>query len=238
MFGEALLESAPTLRRRNHWPMATAFTVELIVASVLVLLPLISTGIITMPAQLTLPTPPQYVPIENRQPIAASGSRSGVSVPVTQVVPVSTSNRISNPFGKNRPTVDSPDGQPPLNPGGDGPGKPGGPDLGLKGQPVVVQPPAKPPVISHTTEAMLLSKVVPEYPVIAKISGIQGEVRLHAFVSKDGTITSLSVMGNPPPVLSKAALEAVQQWKYRPYYLNGEPVEIETFITVTFKKTN
>lgn len=85
---------------------------------------------------------------------------------------------------------------------------------------------------------MLLNKVVPEYPLIAKLSGLQGDVKLHAFVDKNGNIRSLTVMGNPPPVLLQAAMNAVQQWKYRPYYLNGEPVEIETFITVTFKKSN
>lgn len=81
-----------------------------------------------------------------------------------------------------------------------------------------------------------MNKVVPDYPLIAKISGIQGDVKLHAFVDRNGNIRSLTVLGTPPPVLAKAALEAVQQWRYRPYLLNGEPVEIETFITVTFKR--
>ena len=74
--------------------------------------------------------------------------------------------------------------------------------------------------------------------MIARISGLQGEVQLHAFVDRNGNIKSLTVLGTPPLVLAKAARDAVEQWKYRPYILNGEPVEIETFITVTFRKAN
>src|SRR5215471_19461259 len=63
MFREALLESSPVLRKRRHWPMATAFTVELIVAAVLVIVPLISTGVIPLSAtRLTLPVPPTFTP--------------------------------------------------------------------------------------------------------------------------------------------------------------------------------
>ncbi|HEY6351287.1 MAG TPA: energy transducer TonB [Candidatus Angelobacter sp.] len=234
MFGEALLESAPTLRRRNHWPMAAAFAVELIVASVLVLLPLISTGILPLRATVIVPTPPKYTRVETQEPIQHSGNRRGVSASVARVVPVSTIG-VTFIDPTTEFTRDSP-GPPPLNPGGNG--NPTGPDLNLKGPTIVPPPPRPPVVISHTTEAMLLNKVVPEYPLIAKISGIQGDVKLHAFVAKDGTIQSLTVLGNPPPVLTQAALDAVRKWKYRPYTLNGEPVEIETFITVTFKKSN
>ena len=70
--------------------------------------------------------------------------------------------------------------------------------------------------------------------MIARISGLQGEVKLHAFVDRNGNIESLAVLGNPPPVFAKAAMDAVKQWKYRPYILNGEPVEIDTTITVNF----
>lgn len=239
MFRDVLLESTPGMRKRSHWALATAFAVELAVGAVLVLLPLVSTGIIPLKATMIVPTPPQYTHLERREPVQASGRTGGVTVPVARVIPVSTSDRIHNPFGK--PTNDDQDnGQPFINVCGNrcGNGDPNGVDLGLRGTPIP-PPPIRPPlVVSHTTEAMLVKKVVPEYPAIAKISGIQGDVRLHAFVAKDGTIQSLTVLGNPPPVLSQAALNAVQQWKYRPYILNGEPVEIETFITVTFRKTN
>ena len=235
MFGEALLESAPTLRRRKRWPIATAFTLELIVATVLVVLPLMSTGVIPLKATVIVPTP-QYTPLERSEPVHRSGGNTGVSIPVARVVPVSTSAPTFGPVLKDTP---EPTNEPFLNPEGSGPGKPSsGPDLGFKGTPITLPPPRRPPIISHTTEAMLLTKVVPEYPMIARISGLQGEVKLHAFVDRNGNIESLTVLGNPPPVFAKAALDAVKQWKYRPYVLNGEPVEIETFITVTFRKAS
>lgn len=239
MFREVLLESTPGMRKRSHWTMATAFAVELAVGAVLVLLPLVSTGIIPLKATMIVPTPPQYTHLERREPVPASGRSSGVTVPVARVIPVSTSDRIHNPFGKPT-TDDQDDGKPFINVCGNRCGS-GGPtvvDLGPNVTPILVPPPAKPLRISHSIEAWLVKKVEPEYPAIAKVAGIQGDVRLHALVAKDGTIQSLTVLGNPPPVLSQAALNAVQQWKYRPYILNGEPVEIETFITVTFRKTN
>jgi protein TonB len=79
----------------------------------------------------------------------------------------------------------------------------------------------------------ILSKPNPIYPPIAKQAHVQGAVVLHAFISKTGTIQKLSVVsGNP--MLTNAAMEAVQNWKYRPYLLNGEPTEVETTVTVNF----
>lgn len=234
MFGETLLESAPTLRRRKRWPIATAFTLELIVAGLFVLLPLLSTGVIPLKATVIVPTPPRYTPLENHQPVHQTGNNRGVSAPQPTVIPVNTSFNFHGPIDPNPPTNShSSDGPPSLNIGG---GNPNGPDL--VGPTITPPPPKRPPVISHTTDAMLLNKVVPEYPMIARISGLQGEVQLHAFVDRNGNIKSLTVLGTPPLVLAKAARDAVEQWKYRPYILNGEPVEIETFITVTFRKAN
>jgi protein TonB len=73
------------------------------------------------------------------------------------------------------------------------------------------------------------------YPKPAALAGVQGEVKLHAIISRNGKIMSLSVISGPP-LLVQAALDAVSQWRYRPYYLNGEAVEVETFITVNFRK--
>lgn len=237
MFGETLLESAPTARRRKRWPIATAFTLELIVAALFVLLPLLSTGVMPLKATVIVPTPPRYTPLENHQPVRQTGNNRGVSAPQPTVIPVSTSFNFHGPIDPNPPTTTiSYDGPPSLNVTN---GDPNGiPNLPLNGPSITPSRPRPPLVVSRTTEAMLTNKVVPEYPVIAKISGIQGDVKLHAFVDKNGNIKSLTVLGTPPPVLAKAAMDAVEQWKYRPYFLNGEPVEIETFITVTFRKAN
>ncbi len=80
---------------------------------------------------------------------------------------------------------------------------------------------------------MLIRDVKPIYPGIAQAAGVQGEVILQAVIGKDGRIENLhAISGNP--LLVKAAVDAVQQWRYHPYLLNGEPVEVETQITVRF----
>jgi TonB family protein len=90
-------------------------------------------------------------------------------------------------------------------------------------------------IVSQLTEAQLLNRVEPVYPHIAVLTGVQGQVKLHAIIARDGSIQSLNVISGHP-LLVRAAAEAVGQWRYRPYILNGEAVEVETFITVNFRK--
>ena len=87
------------------------------------------------------------------------------------------------------------------------------------------------------TRGMLLQKVEPRYPVIAVSARIQGDVVLTAIISKTGTIENLTVLSGHP-MLVQAAIDAVKQWRYRPFLLNGEPVEVETTINVTFRFSN
>ena len=81
---------------------------------------------------------------------------------------------------------------------------------------------------------MLLSPIRPLYPPIAKAAGISGTVVVEAIISKAGTIESLHVISGPE-ILRAAALDAIQAARYRPYQLNGEPIEIQTTITVNFR---
>ena len=90
-----------------------------------------------------------------------------------------------------------------------------------------------PPRISHMMEGNLIRRVQPEYPPLARSARIQGRVVLSAVISKEGTIENLRVLAGHP-MLVRAAIEAVSQWRYRPYILNGESVEVETRITVNF----
>ena len=83
-------------------------------------------------------------------------------------------------------------------------------------------------------QAQLISRIEPRYPPLAIQTKTEGTVYLHAIISRDGRITSLDVISGHP-LLVQAALEAVRQWRYRPTMLNGEPVEVETSITVIFK---
>lgn len=89
------------------------------------------------------------------------------------------------------------------------------------------------PPTSVVMEGNLIVRVQPIYPVLAKSAGIQGTVVLRAEISREGTIQKLQVVSGHP-LLIAAARDAVSQWLYRPYKLNGEPVEVETQVTVKF----
>jgi protein TonB len=84
------------------------------------------------------------------------------------------------------------------------------------------------------TEGRLIQKIEPRYPALAQAARIRGQVLLTAIISKTGEIQNL-VLVSGHPLLVPAAMEAVKKWRYRPYLLNGEPVEVETTITVNFE---
>jgi len=87
------------------------------------------------------------------------------------------------------------------------------------------------------TKGLLVHRVEPTYPVLAKAARVQGEVVLSAVISTNGDIENLQVVSGHP-MLVPGALAAVKQWRYKPYLLNGQPVEVETTITVTFAFVN
>jgi protein TonB len=97
---------------------------------------------------------------------------------------------------------------------------------------------AKPPrpeklIISHLDEGMLLRRMQPVYPHLAITTHTQGSVVLSALINTRGEIEGLQVVSGSP-LLVQAALEAVRQWRYRPYILNGTPIEVQTQVTVNF----
>ncbi len=104
--------------------------------------------------------------------------------------------------------------------------------------PVMPEPPAAKPkgpvlVLPAVQEARLVRRVEPRYPPLPRSAGIEGKVVLRAVIAKDGTIQSLEVMSGHP-LFVYAAREAIAQWRYQPTLLHGEPVEVETQITVVF----
>jgi protein TonB len=121
-----------------------------------------------------------------------------------------------------------------------GPGDPRGQIMSVLSTVEAVGVPAPPvPAPEHRSRQSvimtgnLIHRVEPQYPSIAIRAGIQGTVFIRALIGRDGTIENAHVVGGSP-LLARAALDAVMQWKYRPYYLNGEPIEVETQITVNF----
>jgi len=93
--------------------------------------------------------------------------------------------------------------------------------------------PTRPLPVSHWAEANLVYRVQPSYPTLARQARIQGSVQLRAIISKRGTLENLSVISGHA-MLVASAIEAVKQWRYRPYLLNDQPIEVETEITVNF----
>jgi periplasmic protein TonB len=83
-------------------------------------------------------------------------------------------------------------------------------------------------------QGQILVRTQPVYPPIAKVAHMSGTVVLRAVITKAGTIESLSVVSTTNQMFNNAALDAVKQWKYKPYLLNGEPTEVDTTITVNF----
>jgi protein TonB len=88
-------------------------------------------------------------------------------------------------------------------------------------------------VSQGVSAGLLVRRVNPTYPPLARQARISGQVVLRAVIAKDGSIENLTLVSGHP-MLAPAAIEAVKQWKYRPYLLNGEPVEVDTEVLVNF----
>lgn len=117
------------------------------------------------------------------------------------------------------------------------PGEISGLPSGLGDGNSVISAPPQPPRMIRRSEGvqsgMLIHRIEPQYPAIAKIARVSGTVELRAIIGRDGSVSSIEVLiGNP--LLARAAVEAARQWRYRPTILDGEAVEVETRITVNF----
>jgi TonB family protein len=88
-------------------------------------------------------------------------------------------------------------------------------------------------VSEAVSTGLRVTKVEPQYPEVARTARIQGQVVLKALIDKSGSVEEVTLVSGPP-MLATAAIEAVKQWKYKPYLLNDQPVKIETLITVSF----
>jgi len=104
---------------------------------------------------------------------------------------------------------------------------------GNTGPKVKAEAPKKINISGGVAQGMLLNKTQPTYPPIAKAARVSGTVVLQAIISKTGTIENLRVVTGPA-MLQQSAMDAVKTWRYRPYLLNGDPVEVETTVNVVF----
>jgi TonB family protein len=110
-----------------------------------------------------------------------------------------------------------------------------------KNEPTSQQPPAPQPqapvrirVSRGVSQGLIVKKVQPEYPPEAREQRIQGEVVLRVMVSRQGDVSKVSLISGHP-LLAPAAMDAVKQWKYQPFLLNGQPLEVDTEVVVNFR---
>jgi protein TonB len=103
--------------------------------------------------------------------------------------------------------------------------------------PLPSRPPSRIRVEANVAKKSLLTQAIPVYPEAAKAAHVCGTILLHAIIGKDGTVQQLEYISGPR-LLSKSAMDAVRQWRYRPTVLNGEPVEVDTKISIVYKLGN
>ena len=241
MFEDSLIESGGRLRTKRGATTLVSFLLQVALVGILVVLPLVFTE--ALPKQqlmtfLVAPPPPPPPP----PPAAATPIKT---VKVVQTDIINGQLRTPTKIPEKVQMIKEEEAPPPVMSasgvvGGVPGGVPGGQMGGVIGGIISSTPMAVPKVsvqrvrVSQgVSQGLLIKKVQPSYPPLARQARIQGTVTLQAEISKDGTIENLRLMSGHP-MLAPAAIEAVKQWRYKPYLLNGEPVAVETTVMVNF----
>ncbi len=247
LFDDVLLETSGLQRKRRTLAAVLSFVVQCLLVGVLLIVPLMVTDVLPQGQLLTfLMAPPPPPP----PPPAASEAAARV---VRRVESDLLNGRLRAPtrIPQTVQMIREEEAPPDLSGGGVPGGVPGGIHGGQIGGviggilsstqsianlPKLALPPApkRIRVSQGVTEGRLIQKIEPKYPPIALSARVQGQVLLTAIISKTGEIQNLALISGHP-LLVPAAMAAVKQWRYRPFLLNGEAVEVETTITVTFQ---
>ncbi len=247
MFEQTLLTKPA--RTRRAWTVAVGFSGQVALIGAAVLMPLIHTDRLP-PVQPLFhinvpPAPPKPGPEDAVQVVDVkwlSGERKPFIEPA--VIPTGPPRMIVDP--EPPALAHNPSPGVPNSPGPAGPGGWSGLEtmIGPAQWITTLRPPAVEPAetkakqpklirISKLDPAQLIHKVTPEYPAVARAAGISGLVRIEAIIGTDGSIRELRFVSGPP-LLARAAIDAVRQWHYKPMVLNGEPTEVLTGIDVVF----
>jgi protein TonB len=240
MFEDSLIESGGKLKTKRGSTSVVAFLIEFMIIGVMVLIPLIFTEALPkgqMMFLLVAPPPPPPPP-----PPAAAAVQH---VKVIQTDIVNGELRTPTKIPQKIKMIQEDEAPPAMATTGVVGGVPGGIPGGsmggvigsvLSSTPTVaphIATPQRVRVSSGVSSGLLIRRVNPTYPPLARQARIQGTVILQAQISKDGSIENLQLVSGHP-MLAPAAIEAVKQWKYKPYLLNGEPVEVDTQVQVNF----
>ncbi len=241
MFEDSLIESGGRLRTKRGMTTVLSFALQVMLIGVLVLIPLLFTEALPKTQLMTFlvapppppppPPPPAAAPVKVVKQVQTDIINGQLRTPTKIPEKVQMIKEEEAP-----PPVMSASGVVGGVPGGVPGGQMGGVLGGILGNAPVVPKVATPQrvrVSQGVTQGLLIRKIQPTYPPLARQARIQGSVLLQAEISKEGTIENLRLISGHP-MLAPAAIEAVKQWRYKPYILNGEPVEVETQITVNF----
>jgi periplasmic protein TonB len=239
MFNDLVVSGANSTKTHKSWTVLVSTIIQAALLGILIVIPLIYTealpkGMLTtfiVPPPPPPPPPPPAAIQRIVKPIVHIIKNGQMMAPT--VIPKKIEMIKEDP---TPPDVGSSNGVVGGIAGGSAGGVLGGIIGGVGGGP----PPPPPPksnkplrVGGAVIAANLIRQVQPVYPPIAKTAHISGTVVLHAIISKDGTIEQLEYISGPP-LLMKNAMDAVRQWRYRPTMLNGEPVEVDTTVSVVF----
>jgi protein TonB len=238
MFADSLLDSNFN-RSHRGWTTLASFGMQVLAVGILLILPLIySEGLPKL--RLTTIGAPIGPPPGRRA--ETTHRASGPTRPTTRSLQIVTPPSIPISIDRSADPIEIPDVDACSSCVAGGTGDPTAgrnPVWGAIGNSVNVAPPppprptAPPPRVSRMMEGNLIYRPQPAYPPMARAARVQGAVVLRAVISRSGTIENLQALSGHP-LLIPAAIEAVRQWRYRPYILNGEPVEVETRVTVNF----
>ena len=241
MFEDSLIESGGKLKTKRGWTSIISFGLQVMIVGVMILIPLIFTEALpkgTTMFMLVAPPPPPPPPPPAAAPVKVVKQIQTDIVNGELRTPTKIPNKVKiiKEDEAPPPTMASAGVQ-----GGVPGGVPGGSMGGVMGSILSATPTVAPKIAtpqrvrvsSGVSTGMLVRKVPPAYPPLARQARIQGTVILQATISKEGSIENLQLISGHP-MLAPAAIEAVKQWKYKPYLLNGEPVEVETQVQVNF----
>ncbi len=241
MFEDSLIESGNKLKTKRLSTTILSFVLQVGLLGILILIPLIYTDALPKQQLMTFLVAPPPPPPPPPPPAAAP-----VKV-VRQVQSDIINGQLRTPtkIPQKVQMIKEEDAPPPVMgsgvvggvPGGVPGGSMGGVIGGIIGSATSAVPKVATPqrvrVSQGVSTGLLIKKVTPNYPPLARQARIQGQVVLQAEISKDGTIQNLQLISGHP-MLAPAAIEAVKQWRYKPYLLNGEPVAVETQVVVNF----
>jgi periplasmic protein TonB len=232
MFEDSLVESAGRIRTRSRWFAIASFALQAALLVALILLPYLCPAALPREALTTrLIAPPPPAPPPSMPHASAASPATAV-----QLAELAAPSIIPHHVAPGKPTSSAPPGTG-MEPNGTATDQIPGVifSIGTTPPPIVPRPkPAGPIRVSAGVAAgRLLAPIQPTYPAIARDARIQGTVVIEAVISKQGSVEQARVVSGPP-MLARAALAAVNQARYQPYRLNGEPVEVETTINIIF----